>query len=120
MESSEMWCCKRMEKISWTDRVGNEEVLRRVKEERNIVRTVNRGKANWIGHVLCWNCLLKQVIRGEIEGRVEVTRRRGRKGKQLIADIKEMREYWKLKEEALLVEIKCINVRRNTTVFSNF
>jgi hypothetical protein len=36
--SSEVWCWRRMEKISWTDRMRNEEVLRRVKEERNIPR----------------------------------------------------------------------------------
>jgi len=29
--NSEMWCCRRMEKISWTDRVRNEEVLHRGK-----------------------------------------------------------------------------------------
>jgi hypothetical protein len=46
VESSEMWCCRRMAKISWTDRVRNEEVLLRVKEERNILRTVKRWKAN--------------------------------------------------------------------------
>jgi hypothetical protein len=33
-----MWHCRRMEKISWTDRVRNE-VLRRVKEKRNISHT---------------------------------------------------------------------------------
>ena len=32
--SFEMWCYRSMEMISWTDRVGNEEVLHRVKEER--------------------------------------------------------------------------------------
>jgi hypothetical protein len=32
LESFEMWCWRRMEKISWTDRVRNEEVLHRVKE----------------------------------------------------------------------------------------
>jgi hypothetical protein len=37
-----------MDEISWTDRVRNEEVLHRVKEERNILRTVKRRKANWI------------------------------------------------------------------------
>jgi hypothetical protein len=37
-----MWGCRRMEKISWTDRVRNEEVLHRVKEERNILHTVKR------------------------------------------------------------------------------
>ena len=36
LESSEMWCWRRMEKISWTDHVRNEEVLLRVNEQRNI------------------------------------------------------------------------------------
>jgi hypothetical protein len=58
-----------MEKISWSDRVRNEEVLHRVKEQRNIIQTVKRKKANWNGHSLCGNCLLKQVIEGKIEGR---------------------------------------------------
>ena len=52
-----------MEKVSWTDRVTNEEILHRVKEERNIIHTVKRRKGNWIGHILCWNCLLKHVFK---------------------------------------------------------
>jgi hypothetical protein len=56
-----------MEKISWTVRVRNEEVLHRVKEERNIVHTIKRRKANWIGHILRRNCLLKHVIEGKLE-----------------------------------------------------
>jgi len=47
--------------------VRKEEVLHRVKEERNILRTVNRRKANWIDHVLRRNCLLKHVMEGKIE-----------------------------------------------------
>jgi hypothetical protein len=31
VESFEMWCWRRMEQISWTDHVRNEEVLLRVK-----------------------------------------------------------------------------------------
>jgi len=42
LENVEMWYWKMIENIIWTDRVRNEEVLRRVKEERNIVHTVNR------------------------------------------------------------------------------
>jgi hypothetical protein len=37
LESFEMWCWRRMEKISWTDHGRNEEVLLRVKEQRNIL-----------------------------------------------------------------------------------
>jgi len=54
-----------MEKINWTDLVGNEEVFKRVKEGRNILQTVKRRKANWICHILRRNCLLKHVVRVE-------------------------------------------------------
>jgi len=62
-----------MEKISWTDHVRNDEVLLRVKEQRNILHEKSKWKANWIGHILRRNCLLQQVIEGKIKGRVEVT-----------------------------------------------
>jgi hypothetical protein len=48
----EMWCWRRMEKLSCTDHVRNEEVFRRVKEEMNIPQTIKGRKANWIGHIL--------------------------------------------------------------------
>ena len=54
-----------MEKISWTDRVRNEEVLLRVKEQRNILHEICKRKANWIGHILRRNCLLQRVIEGK-------------------------------------------------------
>jgi hypothetical protein len=79
-----------MEKISWTDRVKNEEKLHRVKEDRNILHIIKRREANWIGHILCRNCLLKQVIEAKMGGRIEGTRRRGRKCKQLLDDLKEI------------------------------
>jgi hypothetical protein len=41
------------------------------------------------------------VIEGKLEGRIEMTGRRGRRRKQLLDDLKEKRRYWKLKEEAL-------------------
>jgi hypothetical protein len=66
-----------------------EEALHRVQEERNILHTVKRRKANWIGHILRRNCLLKHVFEGKIEGRIEVTGRRGRRLKQLLNDLKE-------------------------------
>jgi hypothetical protein len=40
LESFEMWCWRRMEKISWTDHVRNEDVLLRVKEQRNILHEI--------------------------------------------------------------------------------
>jgi hypothetical protein len=49
LESFEMWRWRRME-INWMYRVKNE-VLQRVKEERNILHAVKRRKANWTGHI---------------------------------------------------------------------
>jgi hypothetical protein len=63
LESFEMWCWRRMEKISWTDHVRNEEVL--------------------------------------LKGEMEVTRRRGRRCKKLLDDLKDRRGYSHFKEEAL-------------------
>jgi hypothetical protein len=46
--------------------VRNEEVLLRVKEQRNILHEISKRKANWIGHIFRRNCLLRQVIEGKI------------------------------------------------------
>ena len=92
-----MWCWRRIEKISWTDHVRNEDVLLRVNEQRNILREIRKRKVNWTGHILRRNCLLKQVIKGKIKGEMEVTRRR----RKLLDDLKDRRGYSHLKEEAL-------------------
>ena len=97
----EMWCCRRMEKISWTDLVRTEEVLHRVSKEKNIIHKIKRRKANWIGHIQRWNCPLNYVIEGKIEGRIEVMGRRTIKRKQLLDDLKENKRCWRLEEEAL-------------------
>ena len=57
--------------------------------------------ANWIGHILRRNCLLKQVIEGKIKGEIEVTRRRGRRRKKLLDGLKDGTGYCHLMEEAL-------------------
>ena len=95
------WCWRRMEKISWTDHVRNEEALLRVNEQRNILHEIRKRKAKWIGYTLRRNCLLKQVIEGNIKAEMEVTRRRGRGRKKPLDDLKDRRGYSHLKEEVL-------------------
>jgi hypothetical protein len=90
-----------MEKISWIDHIRNEEVLRSVKEQRNILHKINKRKAKWIGHILRGNCLPQRIIEGKIKGGIEVTGRRGRRRWKLLDDFKERRGYSHLKEEAL-------------------
>ena len=79
----------------------NEEVLKTVKEESNIVQRTKRKEANWIGHILSTNCFLKHVIEGKIVGRIEVMGRRKVRSKQLLNDLNAKRVYYKLEEEAL-------------------
>ena len=90
-----------MEEISWTDHVRNKDVLLRVNKQRNILHEIRKRKANWIGHILRRNYLLKQVIEGKMKGEMEVTRRRRRRRKKLLDDLKDRRGCSDLKEEAL-------------------
>jgi len=67
-----------MDNIIWKDRVRNEEVLHRGRGDRNVINTVKRQKFDWIGHISRSNCLLKHAVEGKIQGRIDVTGRRGR------------------------------------------
>ena len=62
----------------------NEDVLHRVKEERNILHTTKRRQAKWIRYILCRNCCVKHIIEGKIEEGIEVTGRQRIRRKQLI------------------------------------
>ena len=88
-------------RISIADHVRNEEVLLRVNEHRNILHDIRKRKANWIGHILRRNCLLQQVTEGKKKGQIDMTKRRGRRRKKLLDDLKDRRGYCQLKEEAL-------------------
>jgi hypothetical protein len=79
----------------------NEEVLLRVKEQKNILNQISKRTVTWSGHVLLRKCLLRQVIHGKIKGRIEVTGKRGRRRRKLLGEFKERREYSHLKEDAL-------------------
>jgi hypothetical protein len=81
--------------------VSNEEVLLRVKEQRNILHEISKRKVNWIGHIWRRNCLLQEVIAGKIKGGIEMKGRQRRRHRKLLDGLKERRGYSHLKEEAL-------------------
>ena len=85
LQAFEMWIWRKMEKISWKDMMTNEQVLEIVKEKRTIKDVIRSRKKKWIGHVLRGNGLLKEVIKGRIEGK----RPRGRKRAMMLDDMKE-------------------------------
>ena len=97
LESCEMWIWRRMEKISWREHVRNEEVLRRVGEERSLRNTIWKRKARWIGHVMRQK---EGMLRTVIEGRAEGKRSRGRLRMSMLDDIKQGRDYHVIKNEA--------------------
>jgi hypothetical protein len=80
--------------------VRYEEVLLRVKEQRNIVHAISKRKANWIGHIFRRICLLRQIVEEKIKERIEVTERGERRSRKLLDDLKKRRGYSHLREEA--------------------
>lgn len=93
IEAFEMWVYRRMERVSWVDRVSNVEVLGRVSAERELMNRVRRRQRNWIGHVLRGNSLFRDVIEGKLEGK----RTRGRRRIDLLSELKGGCSYQELK-----------------------
>jgi len=69
--------------------VTNEEVLKRIGEKRQVIRDIKKRKANWLGHVMRRDCLLRDAIEGTVEGK----RKRGRRRYQLMDDVRAGRKY---------------------------
>ena len=55
-----------MEKIKWSEKVTNKQVLQRIGEKMTLINNILRRKATWIGHKLRINCLLYDAIEGEM------------------------------------------------------
>jgi hypothetical protein len=89
LESFEMWIWRRIEKISWRERIRNEEVLRRVGEKRTLLATIWKRKMNWIGHIMRGEGMLRVTIEGRLEGK----RPRGRKRRMMLDDILSGQKY---------------------------
>jgi hypothetical protein len=63
LESFEMWCWRKIEKIFWTDHVRNEEELLKVNDQRNIVHEIRKRKSNWSGHIYVETSFYKEVLK---------------------------------------------------------
>ena len=73
INAAELWFYRRMLRISWTDRITNEEVLGRVNQQRTLLRVIRKRQMEFLGHVI-----RREKITGMIEGR----RSRGRQRKK--------------------------------------
>jgi hypothetical protein len=84
LEAMEMWIWRRMEKIKWTDKKKNVEVLDMVNERRQLITVIKRRKRRWIGHVLRGDGMLREVM----EGRMNGERGRGRPRLGMLEEMK--------------------------------
>ena len=83
LEAMEMWCFRRMLKISWTEFVSNEKVLGQVKEEQQILVSITQRQLKFFGHIVRENNLERLVLEGKIDG----SRSRGRQRKKYLDDL---------------------------------
>ena len=67
LESFEMWYCRRMEKIKWSEKVTSKQVLGPIGEKRTLLSSELSSNASWIGNILRMNYLLHDVA---IEGQM--------------------------------------------------
>ena len=84
IDAAEMWLWRRLLKISWRDRVTNEEVHQRIGQPERLRETIFKRKRTWIGHVLRGNTYLRNIIEGRMEGQ----RPRGRPRTGMLDDLK--------------------------------
>jgi hypothetical protein len=69
IEAFETWCWRRVLKIKWTEKVRNEEVHRRIREERTLWSTIHRRRTRWFGHVVRHSHYVGSIMEGKIEGK---------------------------------------------------
>ena len=68
LEAAEMWFLMRMLRISWMDRVKNEEVLSRAKVRRNLLSKIRQKQLQFLGHIMRKDGLENLMLTGRIEG----------------------------------------------------
>ena len=95
-----------MEKISWMDKVTNEDVLKKVNESKNMLNVIRQRKRKWIGHgqVMCLDTTnsYEEIFEGRMKGRST----RGRKRIQLLDDLADGKDYEREAEDRSMWKIR--------------
>lgn len=79
LEAFELWLYRRILKIPWTDKVTNNEVMRRMQKNKELINTVKCRKLQYLGHIMrnpSRYKLLQQILQGKIDSKREPGRRR--------------------------------------------
>jgi len=64
-----------MLKIKWTDRITNEEVFRRAKTERLLLKILKNRRHSWIGHTISHNEFVVNILEGAMSGKKQAVGR---------------------------------------------
>ena len=70
----EMWCLRRMGRISWKAKKTNEYVLKKLGSKRQLLGTVKQRQLQYFGHIKRHQRIKKDNLEGKVEGK----RARGR------------------------------------------
>ena len=87
LEAFEMWCFRRMLRISYIERVTNDEVLRRIGEQRAILKTIKRRRDKLIGHTLRHESILQHILESGIGKKTQKGRPPQDYCRQIIEDV---------------------------------
>ena len=98
LKAFEIWCMRRILKISWKERKTNKEVLKLAKQKRTLLTDIMKRKNRFFGHTIRHNNFQTTLLEGKINGK----RGRGRPRKAWVDDIMawQGRPYQTCKEDA--------------------
>uniref|UniRef100_H2YWZ6 Reverse transcriptase domain-containing protein n=1 Tax=Ciona savignyi TaxID=51511 RepID=H2YWZ6_CIOSA len=85
--SFELWCFRRLLRVSWTEKKTNEEILQRINCDRRLTDMINERKLEFIGHILRRDHHLDNVL---LTGMVYGPRGRGRPKTRYWDDIRQL------------------------------
>lgn len=87
IQAFEMWCYRRILNIPWVDKVTNQEVLRRMDKEQEVMNSIKARKLQFFGHMLRGDKyeLLHLILQGKICGK----KGRGRPRMSWLQNLKE-------------------------------
>ena len=69
IEACEMWFFRRMGKISWKQKLTNEEVLEKLNTQRSLMQTIKSRKLKFFGHTKRHDSIMKTILEGKVEGK---------------------------------------------------
>ena len=95
LKAFEMWIYRRMFRISYMDKITNDEVLQRAKAKRQLISVIRDRKMRYFGHLVRRNELQRLLLDGKVEGK-------RRKGRQRLCWVFEIQKWTSMKYQSYI------------------